>query len=167
MEKHHVKKYAEIGVWRCKAAKTILRNYKELSEYWAVDNWEYVQDGYSHMGKGEEHNKEFWDGLYFYACRLMRYFPNLHVVRMKSTEAAKMFPPEYFDMVFIDADHWYYNVVADIKAWRPLVKKSGLLCGHDYISNKHRGVKKAVHDLIGEENIEVLEGSIWLENIDM
>ena len=162
MEKHDIKKYAEIGVWRARGIRAILKNYHKLDEYWAIDNWAYIQDGHKHMDRRKEDDSSYWDGLYFYACQLMRWFPNLHVVRLSSVEAARLFPPEYFDMVFIDADHWYYNVVADIKAWEPLVKKNGVFCGHDYISSRHYEVKKAVHDTIGEENIEVLDGSIWL-----
>ena len=39
--------------------------------------------------------------------------------------------PEAFGVVYIDASHIYPDIVADIKAWWPLVKKGGYLCGHD------------------------------------
>jgi hypothetical protein len=42
--------------------------------------------------------------------------------------------PFKVDMVWIDANHEFEAVSADIRAWMPHVKKGGLLCGHDYNS---------------------------------
>lgn len=38
-----------------------------------------------------------------------------------------------FDAVYLDADHSYSAVVADIEAWLPLVRSGGILCGHDFL----------------------------------
>ncbi len=79
----------------------------------------------------------------------MYWFPQLHVLRMSSLEAAKMFPRKYFDLVFLDSDHSYEAVVNDIKVWLPLIKEGGLLTGHDY-NKTHPGVVKAVTDCVGK-----------------
>jgi predicted O-methyltransferase YrrM len=50
---------------------------------------------------------------------------------MDSLAAAETFPDGSLDLVFIDADHSYQAVKADIAAWRPKVKPDGILCGHD------------------------------------
>ncbi len=39
---------------------------------------------------------------------------------------------EMADLVFIDADHHYESVKEDIETWYPVVKKGGILCGHDF-----------------------------------
>lgn len=51
-----------------------------------------------------------------------------------------------FDSVFIDGDHEYESVVADITEWKPLVLPGGILCGHDY-STAFPGVMDAVNEL--------------------
>lgn len=47
------------------------------------------------------------------------------------------------DLVFIDGDHTYNQVKADIKAWLPHIKPGGILCGHDYGFETWPGVKQA------------------------
>jgi predicted O-methyltransferase YrrM len=63
------------------------------------------------------------------------------------------------DMVFIDAEHSYEAVRADIALWRPLVRSGGMLCGHDY-SGDWPGVVRAVNESV--PGFQVGDGtSIW------
>jgi predicted O-methyltransferase YrrM len=48
-----------------------------------------------------------------------------------SQRAATLFADATFDLVFIDADHRYAAIKADISAWRSKVRAGGILCGHD------------------------------------
>jgi len=64
-------------------------------------------------------------------------------LEMLSTEAAAMYPPDYFDLVFIDAWHDYRDVREDIDAWLPTVADSGVLAGHDW-NLPETGVREAV-----------------------
>ncbi len=88
---------------------------------------------------------------------------------MTSVEAANLLnnihleSKRYFDIVFVDADHLYNSVKEDILTWIPHVKEGGMLAGHDY-GGRHRGVKKAVDEIFGLENIEIIQ-DIWVSRI--
>ena len=49
-----------------------------------------------------------------------------------SVEMAKTFNNESLDFVYIDADHSLKAVTIDLNAWFPKVKRTGIICGHDY-----------------------------------
>jgi hypothetical protein len=69
------------------------------------------------------------------------------VVRVQpSTEAARDYDDWSLDFVFIDAAHDYESVKNDIQAWKPKVKRGGILAGHDYHS-EWPGVVQAVDEL--------------------
>lgn len=81
---------------------------------------------------------------------------NVKIVKMKSDKASLLYPDEYFDWVYLDADHSYEAVINDIKNWLPKVKKGGILSGHDFNPSsdhpyyKEFGVDKAVVELFGD-----------------
>jgi len=51
---------------------------------------------------------------------------------MKSTEATTLYEDNSLDFVFIDGSHLYEDVLADLQAWFPKVKKGGHIAGHDF-----------------------------------
>ena len=52
-------------------------------------------------------------------------------LRGASTTMLPALPPNYFDLVFVDGDHSYAAVLADLKAAATLIKEGGVLCGDD------------------------------------
>lgn len=74
-----------------------------------------------------------------------------HTVIGDSAEAAAGIGP--VALVFVDGDHEYNGVAADIRAWGPLVEPGGLMVFHDY-GNGHlpqcRDVRPAVDALMGD-----------------
>jgi precorrin-6B methylase 2 len=87
------------------------------------------------------------------------HFPNLRVVRAYSPAAAKEVPD--IDMVFLDGDHEYEAVMADIEAWLP--KTGKLICGHDYQNEDggYPGVAKAVNEVFGDQVENPADTAIW------
>ena len=155
-----VEKLAEIGVHGSNLTKYILRTeqcFNLIKEYWAIDPflaWEEMS------GTQNE-----WDAHYIHACRLARWFPQHHAVRLTSEEAVEMFDNEHFDLVYIDADHRYEAVKRDIEMWLPKVKLGGILAGHDYHIEQHPGCGLAVDTVLGADNIEKMDGSVWVYQI--
>lgn len=61
------------------------------------------------------------------------------------------------DFIFIDANHSYEDVHADISNYLPLLKPGGIMAGHDY--GNFEGVVRAVNELL--TGVEVV-GYIWI-----
>jgi predicted O-methyltransferase YrrM len=78
-------------------------------------------------------------------------------LRMSSEDASKLYENESLDFIFIDADHKYESVINDLKCWFPKLKGDRIIAGHDY---DWEGVKKAVDEFFGPENIKV-RGTSW------
>ncbi len=47
------------------------------------------------------------------------------------------------DFIYIDGDHSYESVRADVRAWWALLKSGGIICGDDYDDPVSPGVKQA------------------------
>ena len=75
-----------------------------------------------------------------------------------SVIAANRFSDEYFDYVYIDAQHEYEAVVRDISAWFPKVKKGGVIGGDDC---GEAGVKQAIKDMERKFNLNVSYGTAY------
>lgn len=72
---------------------------------------------------------------------------------------------EPFDLIFIDADHSYEGCKSDILAWWPHLAEDGVMVGHDFQTQDHEGVVKAVEEIFGE-NVETCgwhpQGGMWV-----
>lgn len=78
------------------------------------------------------------------------------------TAAAREWRP--VDIIYIDADHRYEAVKADILAWWPHLKDDGYMLGHDFGVVQFPGVEKAVRELFGDKVKTIGEcehGAIW------
>jgi len=158
-------KIAEIGLWKSHTTRKIFKSAanKIVKEYWGVDWWLRPTDPiYGHY---HTRTQEVWDSLYFKACKLMYNYPQLRILRMSSVEASRIFPEKYFDLVFIDADHFYEPLKEDIEHWLPLVRKGGMLSGHDYGHRRHPGCTKAVDECFGKGNVTLYDYTVWVKEI--
>lgn len=52
-------------------------------------------------------------------------------LRLSSLRAARVFDDRSLDFVYVDADHSYEAVAADIRAYWPKITAGGVLAGHD------------------------------------
>lgn len=88
-------------------------------------------------------------------------YDHIEKLHMTGQEASLQFEDNSFDLVYIDASHWYEDVISDIKLWLPKVKKGGYLAGHDY--KEGIDVLYAVNDFFGKtHSITRYPDTTWL-----
>lgn len=83
---------------------------------------------------------------------------SIKIIEATSGEAAVKITPDSIDLIFIDANHKYPYIRADITNYWPKLRREGVMLGHDYRENgkKFRGVRQAVREIFGQ-NFTVLE----------
>ncbi len=65
------------------------------------------------------------------------------------------------DMLWIDGNHEYGAVRSDVRTFAPLVRRGGLVCGHDY-NVWHPDVVRAVDEIYGRRVRTIsIHRSIW------
>jgi cephalosporin hydroxylase len=135
----------EVGSWKGKSAAfmcvEILNSGKQI-KFDCVDIW----SGAGEDGEYSNDNSVISQTLYDEFLKNMEPVIGLYTpIREWSDKAASRYNDGALDFVFIDAGHSYENVIADITAWLPKVKKGGVIGGHDY--SHAAGVKKAVNEV--------------------
>jgi len=146
---------AEIGISRGKMTKQVLNLMTDIETYYCVDPWIDDEDYFEAINEHFDFNEIYQS----YRNNTHKFRDKIVELRMKGTEAVKMIPAGSLDFCFIDANHLYRHIKNDIEIWSPKVRKGGLLGGHDY-GWKHKGVKKAVDELLPEA-FTVKEGNCW------
>ena len=128
---------AEIGTWRGDFAERILASRRPRTLY-LVDPWEHRSEGeYERalFGGGGAAGQSELDAVH--RSVLERFAPaieqgQVHVRRQRSVEAAASFADASLDWVYIDGDHTYEAVRADLEAYYRVVRPGGFLAGDDY-----------------------------------
>jgi hypothetical protein len=158
----------EIGVFRGRLSRDLLQQRKDL-RLTMVDQWSnHGHDGaelkrrYGEIPFYVKYSPERWERIYRHVVNSNRFAADrINIIRKSSLDAAKDIPDRSCDLVFIDADHTYEAVKADIQAWRPKVKPGGYLAGHDYDAPKEGGiygVKRAVDEFARDHNATIETG---------
>ncbi len=155
---------AEVGVFRGNTSEALLSEFRDLS-LWMVDPWS-TFDGESQFDRASQ--AEFDSSME--AAMLWSEFAKnrRYVLRQASPAAAERFSDGSLDFVFIDGNHLYENVVADITAWWPKVRRGGLMTGHDYAvygdATGKWGVKRAVDEFVSAADRELTLGldGMWM-----
>lgn len=84
---------------------------------------------------------------------------NIELICKDSYQASLTFPNNFFDLIYIDANHSYEEVKKDIINWMPKLKKTGIIAGHDY-DRGWPGVIRAVNEIF--QNQFNLRGRNWI-----
>lgn len=132
---------AEIGLDRGFFSEALLTHLPNLTLI-GVDPWCKATPS-SEVGHHEYANWDFKEIEAEYRRRTALFASRAVILKMPSIEAAKWIDDLTLDFVFIDAQHTFSACTADIDAWEPKLKPSGLMMGHDY-GARWGGVKRAV-----------------------
>ena len=161
---------AEVGVLRGESSRVLLERLPDLRLY-MVDAWAVYAPHTSYYLSGdsaarltaerqEAHRREATSSTEFAADRRV-------VLHMDSRTAADRVKDLELDFAFLDADHTYEAIAADLRRWWPKVRVGGFLCGHDFGHPRDRrgiwGVSRAVNEFAEEYQASVQTGhsTVW------
>lgn len=154
---------AEVGVWKGELSRDLLHFFPNLFLH-MVDLWETTKDNIS-MHDKDRVGSAMHDAMDAAYRNTEDFSWKRSLVQGLSTEVASTFPDSVFDFVFIDADHFYENVMADVEAWWPKIREGGVMAGHDYNGMGDRrkgwGVKRAVDEFFLGSEVHVEPGLVW------
>lgn len=160
----------EIGVLRGINGRCLLQQKTDL-RYTGVDPWAVLPKTdpdslKSRLGFGCQR----WSRYMKQARRNLAPFDDrVTLYRRKSADAVRRFKNKSVDLVFIDGNHSYAGVVADLR-WATKIKPGGWIGGHYYASPKEGkgyGVKRAVDQfaMVNGLKLEVGAGMSWFIRI--
>jgi glycosyltransferase involved in cell wall biosynthesis len=145
---------AEIGSWKGRSTDALLKSGH--AQVYAIDTW---------LGSTDAKDETNWrakqEDIFETFKKNVGYYPNLNINRELSLEAVKDYEDGFFDAIFVDANHTYEEVKADILAWLPKAKK--IISGHDY-NPTWPGVVRAVDKVFGKP--DGVEDSIWWVDLE-
>lgn len=161
-------KVAELGVLYGKTSRSLLEGHKTLQLY-MIDTWDDFKDydfieyykttkDKSILSDNEQRKKEYEQVKNI--CN--QYRDRTKIIKNYTHKAVFLFKDDYFDLVFIDADHSYEGCKRDIIEWLPKVKQNGWIGGHDFgYKPDIFGVDRAVKDLFNDKYEEDWNFTWW------
>ena len=150
----------EIGVLRGDFSEFILENCKDLQLY-LLDCWT-SQDNQIYKDVNNVEEYQHYLNFFYTLVNLKKHFKRCKIIKEFSDIAVNFFPNNFFDFIYIDANHSAEAVFEDLNIWYPKLKSGGLFAGDDYVPTC--GVINAVDKFAEKYNIKILntgEHSNW------
>jgi Methyltransferase domain len=157
----------EVGVWEGDFSQRLLDSLRPRMLH-LVDPWQFVpEQERAWYGGARAKSQEDMDRIYEgVIARFTLEIADGQVVvcRETSVSAAERMASRKFEVVYIDGDHTYDAVRADLRAWAPLVAEDGVLAGDDYgyVGWWDGGVHRAVDEFVSQGWTLSLIGSQFL-----
>jgi hypothetical protein len=122
-------KILEVGTWKGLSTSVIAKVVAENNgTIYCVDTWG------GNQGLGGIHSEPRYKDIFAIFRNNMKKLGVWHYIRplyMDSFSAAEVLKDKYFDLIFIDGDHTFSVVKADILNFLPKLKAGGIICGDD------------------------------------
>jgi len=147
MEKYNCQTICELGVFEGINFMRMIEHAPKVAvgvDSWIVDgNVARADSGYPQEVLTQQHDN---------FVKMIADKPFAHLFREYTFDAVKNFPDNYFDLIYIDADHTYEGVKKDLEDWWPKMKSGGFFTGDDYsrYRAKHTGVVFGVVEAVNE-----------------
>jgi hypothetical protein len=149
----------EIGVREGEYSSFILNNCPDLKLY-LLDCWD-QQDPLIYNDLINHNNSVHAENLKKTIINILPHFKKVRIIKGYTNEFVDLFPNNFFDFIYIDANHSYEAVKNDLIKWFPKLKNNGLFSGHDYLDGKDGiyqtefGVKSAVDQFATKNNLKI------------
>ena len=150
------RKAIEIGSWKGEAAHMFMSSG-------IFDELHIIEPHSGHEAANEIFN-ETWESVKQDFKTNMRQFKNVYHYQDFSYNISEQFIDNDFDFIYIDASHEYEDVKRDIQQYYSKLKHGCIMSGNDYYYENegiHIGVKQAVDEIFGEENVMRFIDSSW------
>jgi len=143
---------AEIGVWMGDFSEMVLST-GSIAKYYLIDPYEFMPQFPNRMYGGKvAQNQGDMDEIFERTQSRLAHLPGEKIfVRERSAEAASAVPDESLDFVYVDGNHYYDGVQADILSYLGKLKTGGFLIFDDWNWHDDEGkasVKQAACDFI-------------------
>jgi len=163
---NNFKNYVEIGLGKGMTVSYLLKNIKDPEfRMWGVDPFTTYPELRTNNAASARFIRTMHrnEGLVEAAVDGDTRFT---LIKKMSDDAALDFGNESIDVVFIDGNHSYDYVLSDMEKWTPLVKKGGIVSGHDYTqdpNSRYYSVQKAVHEFADKYgyDIKIAPNFVW------
>ena len=147
---------AELGVFEGFFSQMILTINKPEKLH-LIDCWE-TQEDFDDLEKNINANNEKQEQRYDKVVnKFKKEIENntVEIHRKYTNDAVNDFPDNYFDWIYIDADHRYNGVLSDLTLYLPKLKKDGMYAGDDYADISYLGVIPAVKHFCKDFNFDI------------
>jgi len=156
IRERNFRKIAEIGVFGGNLTGQVFQKTDGVEVYYCVDPWHVYAEESDRPLSAAEKSQEYWEALYNKVNNRFKNNDKVKIIRMTSVDAANYLKSksELLDIIYIDAIHNGRNICLDLINWIPLVRKGGVVTGHDYIK-RFKEMADAL-DYIFEDDLNVL-----------
>ena len=147
---------AEIGVWNGDFSTEILE-FAKPKELTLIDPWGLLAEGPSTDWNHRKHgSSDAMDTMFQHVSKKFEGEDRVNICKGFSEDILNRYPDDYFDWVYIDGNHQYDFVKADVELCFRKVRHGGVIAGDDFLWEREgrKHVREAVIDVLKEKNID-------------